>query len=115
MECILAKVELSPSEFPAVIRSQRQAVEAKILEMTNLHVVQPGLEHFGGGGAGAGGAGAGGKGPVAPENIPGVKESGWCALRGWARVWDDALAEPLLVGRFVRRSGGGLSRERAHV
>lgn len=69
MECILAKVETAAQDFPQLIRRQRQAVEGKVLELTRMHVVHPGLEQF---------RSPGGKGgPLARDSIPGVRESGW--------------------------------------
>lgn len=76
MESILA-VGTLPADFPRVIRAQREAVEAKIREMTNSDTIYPGLAAFREGGARrAGDIFA----PVAPDSIPGVREAGWTPM-----------------------------------
>ena len=71
MECALS-AQVSYTEFPVMIRQQRAAVDEKVREMSNSHVVYPGLAQF------KGPAGPGGvRKPVPPEVIKGIKEAGW--------------------------------------
>ena len=76
MECILlAKV---PADFPRVIRLQREAVEARVRELTNSHVVHPGLAAFQAGAPGAALRPGGIRTPVPFSEIEGLKAAGWC-------------------------------------
>jgi len=71
MECHLS-AQVSYTEFPAMIRKQRAAVDAKVRELSNAHVVYPGLVHF------SAPAGPGGvRKPIPAEHIPGLQEAGW--------------------------------------
>ena len=76
MESILA-VGTLPADFPRVIRAQREAVEAKIREMTNSDTIYPGLAAFREGSARRPGDIFA---PVAPDSIPGVREAGWTPM-----------------------------------
>ncbi|BBN19950.1 histone acetyltransferase [Marchantia polymorpha subsp. ruderalis] len=58
------------TDLPAMIRRQRQALEERIRELSNCHVVYPGLE------VPKKEAGIPRR-PIRIEDIPGVKESGW--------------------------------------
>ena len=48
MECVLFP-RLPYTELPTVVRSQREALDAKIRGFSNSHIVHPGLQHFAGG------------------------------------------------------------------
>eukprot|EP00898_Chlorokybus_atmophyticus_P004336 jgi/Chlat1/4903/Chrsp31S04819 len=64
MECIL-RDKLPYTKFPTIIRQQRQAVEARIRELSGSHVVYEGLDLFK-------------QGRTVPiEKIPGIKSTGW--------------------------------------
>lgn len=67
MECALHN-SLFFSDFPEIIRRQREAVDGKVREMSNSHVVLPGLACF---------KDPTIKKPIKIEDIPGVKEAGW--------------------------------------
>lgn len=67
MECALHN-SLFFSDFPEIIRRQREAVDGKVREMSNSHVVLPGLACF---------RDPTIKKPIKIEDIPGVKEAGW--------------------------------------
>ena len=43
MECILTGTQTRPGNLPNIVRQQRAAVEAKVLELTKLNVVYQGL------------------------------------------------------------------------
>ena len=45
MECVLFP-RLPYTELPTVVRSQREALDAKIRGFSNSHIVHPGLQHF---------------------------------------------------------------------
>ncbi|XP_002960878.2 histone acetyltransferase GCN5 [Selaginella moellendorffii] len=69
MECRIDPI-LPYIDLPAMIRLQRQAIDEKIRELSNCHIVYPGLEIL--------------KKdfnvprrPLRPEDIPGLKEAGW--------------------------------------
>ncbi|CAM6120294.1 unnamed protein product [Calypogeia fissa] len=55
-------------DLPAMIRRQRQAIHEKIRELSNCHVVHPGIEKKEAGVL---------RRPLRIEDIPGVKEAGW--------------------------------------
>jgi len=79
MECILTA--RWPADFPAVIRTQRDAVETKVKELTSSHVVYPGLAAFMPGGPNEALRPGNIRTPVAFEEIQGLKAAGWCAVR----------------------------------
>ena len=73
MECHLS-AQVSYTEFPVMIRKQRATVDAKVRELSNAHVVYPGLPQFKNQAApGPGGV----RKPVPIEHIPGVLEAQW--------------------------------------
>ncbi len=72
MECILSvKV---PADFPRVIRMQRDAVETRVRELTNSHIVHPGLPAFK---EGAELRPGGTRTPVSFDDIAGLRAAGW--------------------------------------
>lgn len=77
MECILTA--RWPADFPAVIHAQREAVEAKVKELTSSHTVHPGLAVFMPGGPNEPLRPGGIRTPVSFEQIEGLKAAGWCA------------------------------------
>ncbi|KAH8119107.1 histone acetyltransferase GCN5 [Phellopilus nigrolimitatus] len=72
MQCkMLPKVDYLAA--PALVARQRDAVLAKIREMSRSHVVHPGLPQFRDGADADAGAGA----RVEPQDVPGLRETGW--------------------------------------
>ena len=71
MECILAA--RWPADFPRVIRAQREAVEARMRQLTNSDAVHSGVDAFRDAPLRPGGT----RQPVAPESIPGLAAAGW--------------------------------------
>ena len=93
MECSI-DTSISYKEFPKIIRQQREAVDEKIRELSNSHVVYPGLEYFVKKEASRLAAATGGADSevkvhrnalerergVKIEDIPGVKEAQWLGV-----------------------------------
>lgn len=75
MECLLTAP--SVADFPAALRAQRAAVEAKVRELTSSHVVHPGLACFRPGGANAALRPGAIRTPLPAAAIPGLAEAGW--------------------------------------
>ena len=75
VDCVLRPqvwAQVSYTDFPVMIRQQRAAVDAKVRELSNSHIVYPGLAQF------KTPAGPGGvRKPVSIQHIKGVKEAGW--------------------------------------
>eukprot|EP00850_Spirogloea_muscicola_P023232 SM000340S12922 [mRNA] locus=s340:78495:81780:+ [translate_table: standard] len=69
MECVI-NMKLPYTELPAMIRRQRQALDDKIRELSNCHVVHPGLDFKKKENGQL-------KSAVRIEDIPGVLEAGW--------------------------------------
>jgi len=72
MECII-QPNIPYLDVPGMVRRQREAVSAKIREISNSHLVYPGLSAFKGEGPGK---------SVPIDQIPGIKESGWIPAAG---------------------------------
>eukprot|EP01113_Clastostelium_recurvatum_P032858 TRINITY_DN4279_c0_g1_i8.p1 TRINITY_DN4279_c0_g1~~TRINITY_DN4279_c0_g1_i8.p1 ORF type:complete len:714 (+),score=163.01 TRINITY_DN4279_c0_g1_i8:30-2144(+) len=68
MECVI-QPNIPYLDVPGMVRRQREAVMAKLKEISNSHVVHPGLEIF----KHSNGPGR----SIAVEQIPGIKASGW--------------------------------------
>ena len=79
MESLLAGGALPAATFPATIKRQREAVETKIKELTNSHVVHPGLSAFRDAPGRAMRPG-GTLPPVPLEAIPGLAAAGWTPM-----------------------------------
>ncbi|KAK3280202.1 hypothetical protein CYMTET_11945 [Cymbomonas tetramitiformis] len=71
MECALSAA-ISYTDFPRMIRQQREAVDAKVCELSSSHLVYPGLKVWKGHGSRANE-----KISHPPEKIAGLKEAGW--------------------------------------
>jgi histone acetyltransferase len=85
MECILTVK--APADFPRVIRAQREAVEARVRELTNSHTVHNGLAAFRDGPGAPPPRPGGTRAPVPFDDIAGLRAAGWCAAqRAAARV-----------------------------
>ncbi|KAH7285927.1 hypothetical protein KP509_33G051500 [Ceratopteris richardii] len=74
MECKLDE-KLPYIDLPALIRRQRQAIEERVRELSNCHVIYPGIEipkkEFGIP-----------RRPIRIEDIPGLKDAGWVPEQG---------------------------------
>jgi histone acetyltransferase len=81
MECKICH-RIDYLDLPAIIQRHRDIVFEKIKEISQSHVVHPGLEHFRELGARAG--------PIAPDDIPGVRAAGWRPQRAAAARAHDA-------------------------
>mmetsp|Transcript_4578 Transcript_4578/g.8623 ORF Transcript_4578/g.8623 Transcript_4578/m.8623 type:complete len:466 (-) Transcript_4578:221-1618(-) len=86
MECPLSDA-ISYTDFPKTIRMQREALDAKLRQFSNSHIVYPGLKF---------------DKPVRrmdPMSIPGVAEAGWTPTPPAFRILrpDGTLLEPTLV------------------
>lgn len=74
MECVL-RPKINYLNVPGMIKVQREAVYEKIQEISNSHIVHPGIE-----GVVAAGKNAASAGIVkSMDDIPGLKEAGWKA------------------------------------
>jgi len=81
MECVMHR-KISYTNFPQMIRIQRQALESKFRAISNSHVVHPGLDYFKEADAAHAAALAAGRAPpvrrpLPIESIPGVREAHW--------------------------------------
>ncbi|KAL9653999.1 hypothetical protein ABK040_014208 [Willaertia magna] len=65
MECVI-RTEIDYLNIPGMIKQQRSAVYEKMKEVSNSHIVYPGLDVFAKGGK-----------PKSIDEIPGLKEAGW--------------------------------------
>jgi histone acetyltransferase len=94
MECSIHPT-LPFTEVPALVARQRAALDEEVRRHSTAHVVHPGLARW----RAARAAGAPPPPPLAPEEIPGVREAGW-----------DAAAAAAAAPRF-RLAFGGAMRE----
>uniref|UniRef100_A0A7S0RDS6 histone acetyltransferase n=1 Tax=Pyramimonas obovata TaxID=1411642 RepID=A0A7S0RDS6_9CHLO len=83
MECALSNV-ISYSDFPRMIRNQRTALDNKIREFSDSHIVYPGLKF------------AKGAKRFNPATIPGVLDAGWTPSKPAFAIIrpDNSLSEP---------------------
>ncbi|GFR48401.1 hypothetical protein Agub_g10295 [Astrephomene gubernaculifera] len=95
MECVMHP-RVCFTTLPEMVRVQRLALDARIRELSNSHVVRPGLAHF----AELGNSGAA-RSAVAIWDIPGVREAGWTA----------EMVQPGPRFRLVLEEEGGAARE----
>jgi len=72
MECII-QPNIPYLDVPGMVRRQRESVISKIREISNSHLVYPGLQAF---------KGDGPRRSVPIDQIPGIKESGWAPNGG---------------------------------
>ncbi|KAL6760054.1 chromatin remodeling complex WSTF-ISWI, large subunit [Haematococcus lacustris] len=71
MECVMHP-KLRPAQFPALIRTQKAALERIMQGLSHSHIIHPGLAQFR----------SGQPASVPVASIPGVKEAGWSEEAG---------------------------------